>query len=204
MKKRLLLALCAAVLAAASFSSFLPSADDLSLYDNVIRLHVIANSDSDADQELKLRVRDRMLELTGSALDGADTKAEAEERMRSLLPELEAAAADVISEDGCGYDVKASLTVEEYPRKSYGTVTLPSGKYTSLRVIIGSGEGHNWWCVLFPRMCTRPASSPAKQEEEFTDAGFTPSQYRIITDSENVRYVVKFRIIEIIKSIFDK
>lgn len=200
MKK--LLILCVAVLLAASLSSFLPSGSDFELYDNVIRLHVIANSDSEEDQAMKLRVRDRILEFIGERLEGAETKADAEIKMTELLPEIESAAAEVISEGGCGFSVTATLSPETYPRKSYGTVTLPAGEYTSLRVVIGGGEGQNWWCVLFPRMCTHPAVSAEEQEEEFIDAGFTPSQYKIITGSEDTRYVVKFRIVELFKSIF--
>lgn len=200
MKKTLIV--CIAVLLAASFSSFLPSRSDLGLYDNVIRLHVIANSDSDEDQAQKLRVRDRILEIVGERLEDAETKEEAEQQMAEILPEIEAAASELISDEGSGYTVSATLTEEKYPRKSYGTVTLPSGTYTSLRVIIGEGEGHNWWCVLFPRMCTTPAVTEEEQKEEFTDAGFTPSQYKIITDSRDTRYVVKFRILEIVKGFF--
>lgn len=200
--KKILMISCA-VLIAASFSSFLPSRSDFGIYDNVIRLHVIANSDSDEDQAQKLRVRDRILTLVGEKLEGAETKDEAESKMAEILPEIETAAAELISDEGSDYNVAVTLTEEKYPRKSYGTVTLPSGTYTSLRVIIGEGAGHNWWCVLFPRMCTKPALSETEQQKDFTDAGFTPSQYRIITDSENTRYVVKFRIIEFFKGLFD-
>lgn len=201
MKKILILSV--AVLLAASLSSFLPTKSELSIYDNFIRLHVIANSDTDEDQALKLEVRDRILEFVGERLAGAETKADAEEKMEKLLPEIEAAAASVIGDADRDYTVTATLSEENYPRRSYGTVTLPAGKYTSLRVIIGEGAGHNWWCVLFPRMCTRPAVTDEAQKEEFTEAGFTPSQYKIITDSENTRYVVKFRLIEIIRGLFD-
>lgn len=201
MKKILILSI--SVIIAASISSFfLPTPSELAVYDNFIRLHVIANSDSEDDQALKLRVRDRVLEIVADRLSDAETKADAEEKMRELLPELESAAADVVGDAGRGDTVKATLTEEKYPRRSYEGVMLPSGTYTSLRIIIGEGEGHNWWCVLFPRLCTKPAVSESARREEFTEAGFTPSQYRIITDSENSRYVVKFRIIEIIKSIF--
>ncbi len=202
--KKIILILAVGVLAAASLSPlFLPSGSDLELYENVIRLHVIANSDDEDDQAIKLRVRDSILGLVGERLADAGTKPEAEARMRELLPELEETARATVADSGCDLPVTACLTKEDYPRKSYGTVTLPSGNYTSLRIVIGEGEGHNWWCVLFPRMCTRPASTPLEQKEEFTDAGFTPSQYKIITESENTRYVIKFRIIEIIKSLFD-
>lgn len=201
MKKILIIA--SAVLVIASVSSFFPSRSDFGIYDNVIRLHVIANSDSDEDQAQKLRVRDRILELVGEGLGDAETKADAEAKMAEMLPEIESAAAELLADENSGYKVTATLTEEKYPRKSYGTVTLPSGTYTSLRVIIGEGAGHNWWCVLFPRMCTKPALSADEQKDDFTEAGFTPSQYKIITDSENTRYVVKFRIIEIIKSLFD-
>lgn len=201
MKK--LLVLCVAVLIASSLSSFLPSRSDFALYDNVIRLHVIANSDTDEDQALKLFVRDRILEYADRALSDIETKTDAEASVADALDEIEAAAAEAIADYGADRSVKATLTTESYPRRSYGTVTLPEGKYTSLRIIIGDGDGQNWWCVLFPRMCTRPAVSAEAQEDEFIEAGFTPSQYKIITDSENKRYTVKFRIIELVKNLFD-
>lgn len=201
MKKILILSV--AVLLAASLSSFFPTKNEMSLYDNFIRLHVIANSDSEDDQALKLLVRDRILETAAARLTYTESKEEAEAALGEILPELEAAAAEVIDGAGADYSVKATLTEEKYPRRSYSGVTLPAGKYTSLRIMIGEAKGHNWWCVLFPRLCTQPAVSEDAREEEFIESGFTPSQYRIITDSENTRYVVKFRLIEIIKSFFN-
>lgn len=191
-------AVCAALLIFAAISPFFPALSDFGLYDNVIRLHVIANSDTDEDQAEKLRVRDAVLDFVDGALT-ASNKADAKDELERILPEIESAAGAILPD---GRAVKAVITNERYPRKSYGAVTLPAGTYTSLRVIIGDGEGHNWWCVLFPKMCTRPAVSGEALEREFVDAGFTPSQYRIITDSSDRRYTVKFRIIEIIKSLF--
>ncbi len=196
MKK--LAVICALVLLASSLSAFLPSASDFALCDNIIRLHVIANSDTEPDQAEKLRVRDEVLNLVGSKLT-AENKEDAERELRALLPEITSAASEILPEDR---PVTATLTTEPYPRKSYGPVTLPAGSYTSLRVIIGDGEGHNWWCVLFPRMCTSPASDEGELRRQFVEAGFTPSQYKIITESNNVRYTVKFKIVEMIRSLF--
>lgn len=196
MKK--LAVICALVLLASSLSAFLPSTSDLELYDNIIRLHVIANSDTDEDQAEKLRVRDEVLDLVGDRLT-AENKEDAERELRALLPEITSAASEILPE---GRPVTATLTTEPYPRKSYGPVTLPAGSYTSLRVIIGDGDGHNWWCVLFPRMCTSPASDEGELRRQFVEAGFTPSQYKIITESDNVHYTVKFKIVEMIRSLF--
>ncbi len=199
MKKILILSV--AVLIVSTAASFLPSGDDFLLYDNVIRLHILANSDSEADQSLKLYVRDSVLNKVDSIIANAKDKTEAEARLKDTLSDIKDAAADAVREYGSDECVTVTLTEEKYPRRSYGIATLPSGEYTSLRIMLGEAEGANWWCVLFPRMCTAPAVS-SKTEEDFIEVGFTPSQYRIITESDNTRYVIKLRILEIIEELF--
>lgn len=210
MKK--ILCFCILVLVTLCVMSFLPSCEDLSVYDEVIRLHILANSDSEADQELKLFVRDSILSGIGEIVADASTKEEAEAAIAESLDKISSIAAEAIRERGSDAPVSVTLSEEKYPRKSYGTVILPSGTYTSLRVMIGEAEGANWWCVLFPDICTSPAIkrsdgesvSAVSTEETFIEAGFSPSQYKLITNTKSTRYLIKFRIVEIFNTLFGK
>lgn len=195
---------CIFVLVGVCALSFLPSCEELDVYDGVIRLHILANSDSTEDQELKLYVRDSILSEIGGIVDGAASKEEAEAAISDSLDVICTAATGAVREYGAEDTVSVTLSEEKYPRRSYGGVILPSGTYTSLRVMIGEAEGANWWCVLFPDICTSPAVKKETQadEDEFIEAGFTPSQYRLITDSDEPRYVIKFRLVEIFNAIF--
>lgn len=203
-----ILTLSVAVLLLTALFPFLPSKSDLSLYDNVIRLHILANSDSEADQALKLFVRDSVISYVGSLVTEAKSKAEAESAIRSSLDGIRKEAELAIQKYGANDEVSVSLSTEEYPRKTYGFVTLPSGSYTSLRIMIGNAEGANWWCVLFPKLCTSLALGEPidakSSEKEFIEVGFTPSQYKIITESNDKKITIKFRIIEIFEELFKK
>lgn len=117
----------------------------------MIRLHVIANSDSEADQALKLQVRDRVLTLATDILRRADSREQAERDIEAALPDLQAAAADEIAAQGYSCGVTARLERAEFPEKDYDGFSLPAGEYLALRVVIGEGQGRNWWCVVFPR-----------------------------------------------------
>ena len=122
------------------------------LADKVVRLHILANSDSEADQALKLRVRDAVLERTEELLRQAEDRAGAEEALRRALPELEALAETAASP----YAVQAKLTEGvAFPTREYGAVALPAGEYMALRLTIGIGAGRNWWCVVFPPLCAQ-------------------------------------------------
>ena len=162
----------------------------------LIRLHVVANSDSEADQAVKLQVRDVVLEAAESQLEDCATVEEAEKRLKGLLPELEALAAAVTAENGFDYSARAALTWEAYPTREYDTFTLPAGRYLSLRVTLGEGEGQNWWCVVFPPLCM------AATTEEFAGsaetAGLTEEEVSLITQ-ESEGYVVRLEIIELVE-----
>jgi len=125
------------------------------LSEQVIRLHVVAHSDTPEDQALKLKVRDAVLEAAGEATAGAGNAQEAEGRLRDGLTAIEAAGRDVIAAEGYSYPVDASLGRESFTARDYDTFSLPAGEYTTLRIVIGEGEGHNWWCVCFPPLCTQ-------------------------------------------------
>lgn len=141
-------------------------------YPGIIRLHVIANSDTDYDQQLKLKVRDRLLE----EMEGKENIEEARLYIRNNLANMENIAKEVIKSEGFDYATKAKLGVTFIPEKSYEDITLPAGRYEALTVSIGSGKGHNWWCVIFPQLCI-------------------PEKY---SDSE--RIVIKSKIMEIIRN----
>ena len=165
------------------------------LADQVIRLHVLANSDSEADQALKLQVRDRVLEVAESYFQPGATREETEAILRDHLADLAASGAETVWAAGYDYPVTASLE-ENYwfPTKEYEDFALPAGEYTALRVVIGEGDGRNWWCVVFPPLCLCSVSEPAAQTA--LQAGLSQDQVSLIT-GEDEGYVVKFRAMEL-------
>ena len=180
------------------FIGLMPVHGESEIYDSVLRLHVIANSDSEEDQALKLKVRDAVLESTAPMLSDCATREEAAEAIQSNVDVLRLVALDVIEREGYSYPVSVALGDEEYPTKNYGDFCFPSGQYLSLRIIIGEGDGENWWCVLFPPMCLS-ASSARSSEDAFISVGLNKDQYGIITDTDKPAYNVRFRILEVIE-----
>lgn len=134
---------------------------------DALRLHILANSDSEEDQEVKLRVRDAILELFEGGL-GAQTKAEAYERMLAIGPEIQSAAERVLYENGCEQTVTLETGEFDFPERTYGEEIYPAGRYSALRVILGSGEGHNWWCVMFPPLCVIDDGSGVQMNDNGT------------------------------------
>lgn len=175
--------------------NFLPVHGEEALYDSVIRLHVIAASDSETDQALKLKVRDAVLSGLASLSEGCSSKEEAERTLFSHLEEVRAIALETLAAEGCDAPVSVTLGREKYPHKSYEGVCFPAGEYTSLRIVIGEGEGKNWWCVLFPQLCLAGAKNA---EAAFVEVGLTPEQYRVITETDEPKYKLRFKIIDII------
>lgn len=192
------------ILAISLIVGLLPVHGESEIYDTVVRLHVLANSDSEVDQELKLKVRDEIIKVVDPAVKDCKTQAEAIESINAIIPEIEAAAERVVRENGYDYDVTVKLGEEYYPTKSYETCAFPAGEYVSLRVLIGKGEGENWWCCLFPPLCLSSATDGDGQsnEEAFISVGLTGEQYKIITDTKTPKYRVRFKILEVIGSWF--
>ncbi len=210
MKK--LLYLCFGLFLTVAILGLLPVHGEEELYDKVLRLHVVANSDSDEDQSLKLKVRDTVIGEVSAILDGCEDREEAIERLS--LPEnrkiIEDAARKRVESEGYSYPVSVTLCCERYPTKNYESFCFPSGEYASLKVEIGESEGQNWWCVLFPRLCLNVASeivsdtadpdpSSDSNKDAFISAGFTPEQYKIVTESEDTQYEIRFKLLEVIK-----
>ena len=191
MKKSVLILLSALLLLIALLS-ILPIHSESLIYDEVLRLHVIANSDSDADQELKLLVRDAILEETQKILKNAKSREEAEKIISENSALLENIALETVRKNQFDYPVTLELGREKYPTKNYESCAFPSGEYLSLRIKIGEASGENWWCVLFPPLCL----SAATDKDAFTSVGITDSQYQIITETDNPKYKIRFKLLE--------
>lgn len=119
----------------------------------VIRFHVRANSDREKDQELKLKVRDAIGAYMQPALSGISDIEASRQTIKERLPKIAKTAEQVVAREGYTYEVSASLTVTDFPEKTYGNYTFPAGRYEALEVVIGEGGGHNWWCVMYPNLC---------------------------------------------------
>lgn len=163
------------------------------LQEKMIRLHVIANSDSDADQTLKLCVRDAVLCRAEEILRQSADMTEARARLRDSLPAIGDAAAQELAAQGSGYSVSVALEDTEFPRKTYDGFALPAGEYLALRVVIGAGEGRNWWCVVYPPLCTAAAY---ELEGVALEGGMTADDLSLMT-GENAGYVLRFRSLEL-------
>ena len=141
-----------------NIGSFMRDGRDLDrLRGKVLRLHILANSDSEEDQRLKLTVRDELLK--SGILDGAEDLGEA--IAQEKLPEIVELAEETLRENGCDSNVTAELADVEFDKRVYGDITMPAGTYRALRIKIGAAQGHNWWCVMYPAMCIPLASQPA-------------------------------------------
>ena len=165
-----------------------------SLADNVLRLHVLANSDSQNDQALKLRVRDRVLERAEVILPEHVSLDEAALILEDNLVVLAAAGAEVVAQEGYDYPVSASLEETWFPTKEYSDFALPAGLYRALRIEIGEGQGQNWWCVVFPPLCL--SSAGEYTQEIALDAGMSEQQVALLT-AESEGYVIKFKALEL-------
>ena len=165
-KRKWIPALICMIAAAALMTGMTYRYNELLSNEDFIRFHVVANSDSDEDQALKLKVRDKLIEKINSDLVSlAVAEAEADDEKASLdidesrvyikenIDDIEAAAEEIVREEGYDYDVSAEFGVCWIPEKTYGSVTFPAGNYEALKILIGKAEGHNWWCVLYPPLC---------------------------------------------------
>ena len=180
------------VLIVCALCSFLPANDEMEIYENTIRLHVLANSDSEHDQRVKLAVRDAVLGEIAAVTEGAQTVEEAEALISASLGYIREIAKKALAELGESYDVNVTLSEEYYPTREYADFRLPAGDYTSLRILLGEAEGQNWWCVLYPELCT----SGAKTDETLIKTGFSKDQIDILTGGDKPQYRLKFKILE--------
>ncbi|MBQ8765776.1 MAG: stage II sporulation protein R [Clostridia bacterium] len=169
-----------------------------SIREKMLRMHVIANSDSEEDQQLKLKVRDAVLREGKEIFDGSITSSEAEEKITPYISRLEQTAKDVILSQGYDYDVRITVQNEYFKTRTYdNTVTLPAGYYNAVNVVIGEGKGKNWWCVMFPPMCLPSASA----ECEIDDV-LNKEESEIVANGK--KYKFKFKIVEIYEEFVKK
>ena len=181
----LMMALCVTVLCGAAVLR-----EQRQLADRLIRLHVIANSDSEDDQALKLDIRDRVVEELGALLDGVTERGAAIDIITENMDAVIRAASGEISARGYDYGVSAAVGTESFPTREYDTFTLPAGRYESLRVEIGQAGGQNWWCVVFPPLCADSADDAKAALNALSADGIS----LIAEDSSD--YKIKFKMLE--------
>lgn len=198
MKKRMIeISLCVALVVSVIFSVADFNADCNDLRKDILRLHILANSDSVEDQEVKLLVRDALLNCGNELFSGNTDIKSVKETLNREQKELTCAANKVLRDNGFGYEAEIYLVNEYFSTRTYDDYTLPAGNYLALKVILGEGEGHNWWCVMFPPLCL-----PAATDEMDTDAYFNTRSESVI--KSNPEYEIRFKIIELIEKIKNK
>ncbi|WP_125153326.1 stage II sporulation protein R [Clostridium rectalis] len=168
----------------------------------LIRFHVIANSDLVMDQNLKLKVRDEVLSYMSPKLKQCNNINESRRVILENNKEIKNIAEKIIKQNGYDYSVETKLSQENFPVKTYGNITLPQGKYEAYRIIIGKGEGQNWWCVMFPPLCfvdiTKGEVSYKETEKEMKQV-LNDKEYETIDNTSNGNIKIKFKIAEVIK-----
>ena len=163
-----------------------------------LRLHILASSDSEEDQAVKLIVRDAMLEETKDLFIGSKNSSEAAEKVMENKVSLEAIAEKALRDKGFSYGAEILVCEEYFSSRQYDDVTLPAGNYTALKVILGEGQGHNWWCVMFPPLCL---PSVSKRSEESVYGVFGENGGALVYGKDG--YKIKFRIVEIVENIIE-
>ena len=165
---------------------------------SVIRLHVLANSDSKEDQDLKYKVRDNLLNYMNSICNNCSNKEEAINLVEKNKNNFKQIALDTIHNEGYNYEVNINIGNFEFPTKTYGDISLPSGFYDALRVEIGKAQGQNWWCVMFPPLCFVDVSSGIVPEEskELLNENLTDEEFSIVSDTSDKNIKFKFKLLE--------
>ena len=166
--------------------------------DSVFRLHVIANSDSKEDQDLKYKVRDKLIDYMNNISENCNSKEDVISLAQEHQNDFQKIAEDTVRENGFDYSVKINIGNFEFPTKHYGDISLPAGFYDALRVEIGDASGQNWWCVMFPPLCFIDVTSGVVPEESKEDLkeNMSDEDYAIISDTESTEMKFKFKILE--------
>lgn len=180
-------------------SALTPAEGEKELYNSIIRFHVLANSDSEEDQSLKLVVRDRVTGYTTALLSDCESISEAKKIISEHKTEILDIARRAVRENGYSYDVTLETGFEMYPRRTYGNYTFPAGEYYSLKLKIGKAQGKNWWCVLFPPMCLGSAvTEEYDSPESLENIGFTDSEINLISDEGSIKKEIRFYFLDLI------
>ena len=179
---------------AANTNSIACTADmQKSIAGKILRFHVLANSDSEEDQALKLKVRDAVGSYMAPKMKEASDVEDCERIVEENMQKITAAAEEVIREEGYDYTVTAQLGDAKFPVKTYGAYTFPAGTYEALNLVIGAGEGHNWWCVMYPNMCFSGEEYEVvdREAKEALEQALTPEEYASLMENKN--YEVSFK-----------
>ncbi len=192
MKRTILPAIC--ILLCTLFIAIIPTEAEAAIYKDTVRLHILAPSDSAEDQELKIYIRDKVLEKYSGLLSEASSTEDAKARLYASLESIKSDCKAWILDTGCDYSVEVSLTEEWYNTREYDDFTLPAGNYYSLKIVLGEGEGQNWWCVMYPPLCLDCALSDSSTD-------FSEEEYKLISESG---YNVKFKLLEVTSAILKK
>lgn len=197
--KNKIFATALSLLVAALMIAVIPTDAEAAVYDDTVRLHIIANSNSNEDQALKYEIRDEVLNKYGTVLSSLTSADEAEETLLAVLDDIKVFCEEEISERGYSYNVEVSLGEEWYDTRNYESFILPKGIYTSLRIIIGEGEGKNWWCVMYPPLCLDAATESAPADDAVKK--YTDEEFTLVTSGG---YNVKFKMLELISDAFSQ
>ena len=198
-----------AVIAAIMAISFLISgiftavSSEKHIEESLVRLHILANSDSELDQQLKLRVRDAVLASSDELFEPYSSSEEAEEALSGQLDKIKAIADSTLAENGCDDRTVCEITSMDIDRREYGEYTVPAGRYTALRITIGEGKGHNWWCVMYPPLCVPCAGVDMPDEEIMEKYGgeLTDEDIELLTEEG---YKPRLYIAELIGGLLEK
>ena len=192
--KLIVKSLCTAFIIAVIYSVIPFQAQCENISNDVFRLHVLANSDSEYDQSIKLKVRDKVLEYSEDMFKNAASKEQAESLTAENLTNIEQIANNELKRLGCNYTAEAEIKNKYFTTSEYSDYTLQSGMYDALRITLGKGEGHNWWCVMYPSICL----SAATEREDKAKQVYTDGEYQIVTN-EQPEY--KFKIVELFEQL---
>lgn len=170
--------------------------------EKLIRFHVLANSNSEEDQALKLKVRDKVLEYITPKLEKSKSIDESRTILKKEENNIINVASEVIKNEGYNYSVKTTLGRTNFPEKTYGNITLPQGEYEAFRILIGEAKGENWWCVMFPPLCfvdmTKGQISYEKSEEEIKKV-LSEEEANAVIDKESSKVELRFKLFELLK-----
>jgi stage II sporulation protein R len=201
LSRALVMAVVACVIGICIFSTSYSNSINEGLSEKLIRLHVVANSDSESDQELKRHVRDRIIDYLDNEIDKIQDVNQVDLFIRDNLDIIEKIAMEEVAAYGESYTAQAFFGNHVFPTKAYGDITLPAGNYRALKVVLGEGNGSNWWCVLFPPLCfidVTHGTVPDYIKEDLKDT-LTDEEYEIIAEADDDKDIpirIRFKIVE--------
>ncbi len=174
------------------------SSEQKNISNKIIRFHVLANSDSIEDQSLKLKVKDEIIKYMMPKLDKSNSIDESRKILKENDKEIKKIAENIINKNGYKYSVNTYLGQEQFPIKTYGNITLPQGQYEAYKIVIGNGQGQNWWCVMFPPLCfvdVTKGEVSTKETEQKMKKVLKEEELKAINNSKN-SYEIKFKVVE--------